>query len=116
MERARALCGYYILQTSEIAMQDERVEGYYKQLREVEDVFRDLKDLIDIRPVYHWIDRRVKTHIFLCLLSLGSLRRGTKKAQGRRLAGEEKRAHSGKVHHPSGRLKPPLHKNGSTSK
>jgi transposase len=25
--------------------------------------------LLDIRPVYHWKDRRVKTHIFLCLLA-----------------------------------------------
>jgi len=82
VEKARALCGYYVLQTSETQMQDEKVEEYYKRLREVEDVFRDLKDLIDIRPVYHWIDRRVKTHIFLCLLSqvvLGGVRRKLKK-------------------------------------
>jgi len=40
-----------------------------------------LKDLIDIRPVYHWIDRRVETHIFLCLLAqvvLGKVRRKLK--------------------------------------
>jgi len=69
IERAKTLCGYYILQTSEIQMEDDKVEGCYKRLQEVERVFRDLKDLIDIRPVYHWIERRVETHIFLCLLS-----------------------------------------------
>ena len=81
IERARALCGYYILETSEVTMEDEKVEGSYKRLQEVERVFRDLKDLIDIRPVYHWIDRRVKTHIFLCLLSqvaLGQVRKRLK--------------------------------------
>jgi len=69
IERARTLCGYYILETSETKMEDEKVEASYKKLQEVERVFRDLKDLIDIRPVYHWIEKRVETHIFLCLLS-----------------------------------------------
>lgn len=69
IERAKRLCGYYILQTSETKMEDDKVEGSYKRLQEVERVFRDLKDLIDIRPVYHWVERRVETHIFLCLLS-----------------------------------------------
>jgi len=50
-------------------MEDKKVEECYKRLKEVERVFRDLKDLIDIQPVYHWIERRVETHIFLCLLS-----------------------------------------------
>ena len=53
----------------------------FRGLQEVEQVFRDLKELIDIRPVYHWIDRRVKTHIFLCLIAqvvLGKVRRKLK--------------------------------------
>lgn len=81
IERAEMLCGYYILQTSEVKMEDERIEGCYKGLQEVERVFWDLKDLIDIRPVYHWIERRVESHIFLCLLSqvvLGKVRRKLK--------------------------------------
>ncbi len=81
IEKARALCGYYILETSEVQMKDDKVEEYYKRLREVEEVFGDLKDLIDVRPVYHWIEQRVKTHIFLCLLSqvvLGRVRRKLK--------------------------------------
>ena len=69
IERGKTLCGYYILETSEVDLEDEKVEEHYKGLQEVEQVFRDLKDLIDIRPVYHWIDRRVKTHIFLCLIA-----------------------------------------------
>ena len=69
IKRAMALCGYYILETSETEMEDEKVEESYKRLKEVERVFRDLKDLINIRPVYHWVERRVKTHIFLCLLA-----------------------------------------------
>ena len=81
IKRAKSLCGYYILETSEVKMEDDKVEGCYKRLQEVERVFRDLKDLIDIRPVYHWVEKRVESHIFLCLLSqvvLGKVRRKLK--------------------------------------
>jgi len=81
IERAKRLRGYYILETSEIQMEDDKVEGCYKRLQEIERVSRDLKDLIDIRPVYHWIEKRVESHIFLCLLSqvvLGKVRRKLK--------------------------------------
>jgi len=81
IERAKMLCGYYILEISETEIEDERVEGCYKRLQEVERVFRDLKDLTDIWPVYHWIERRVESHIFLCLLSqvvVGKVRRKLK--------------------------------------
>lgn len=84
IKRAKMLCGYYILETSEVQMEDQKIEETYKGLQEVERVFRDLKDLIDIRPVYHWIERRVKTHIFLCLLSqvvLASVRRKLKEGE-----------------------------------
>ncbi len=43
IERAKMLCGYYILQTSEVKMEDHKIEGCYKRLQEVERVFRDLK-------------------------------------------------------------------------
>jgi len=79
IKRAKTLCGYYILETSETEMEDEKVEASYKRLQEVERVFRDLKDLIDIRPVYHWVERRVETHIFLCLMSQVILARVRKK-------------------------------------
>ena len=63
------LCGYYILETGEVDMKEEEVEKHYKGLQQVERCFRDLKELLEIRPIYHWADRRVKSHIFLCLIS-----------------------------------------------
>ena len=90
IQRAKALCGYYILQTSEVDMEDEKVERSYKRLQEVERVFRDLKDLIDIRPIYHWVEKRVETHIFLCLLSQVVLARVRKKLKEGGWLGREK--------------------------
>lgn len=69
IERARALCGYYILRTTVVGMGDEEVEAHYKELKFVEDSFRQLKDLVEIRPIFHWKNRRVRTHIFLCILA-----------------------------------------------
>jgi transposase len=69
IENAKRLCGYYILETSEVDMKEEEVEKHYKGLQQVERCFRDLKELLEIRPIYHWADRRVKSHIFLCLIS-----------------------------------------------
>lgn len=81
IRRAEAMCGYYMLETTEVEMAEEEVEMRYKGLQEVERVFRDLKELIDIRPVYHWVERRVETHILLCLIAqvvLGHVRRKLK--------------------------------------
>jgi transposase len=35
-------------------------------LQEVERAWRDLKDIVKIRPIFHFKDRRVETHIYLC--------------------------------------------------
>ena len=42
----------------------------YKDLMEVEQAFRDLKDVIEMRPIYHHTKRRVEAHIFVAALAL----------------------------------------------
>jgi len=42
----------------------------YKNLQKVERCFNDLKNVLKLRPVYHWTDRRTKGHVFVCVLSL----------------------------------------------
>lgn len=66
---AKNLCGYYILETTKTEMEDEKVEEKYKELKFVERSFKELKDIVDIRPIFHYADRRVKTHVFLCILA-----------------------------------------------
>jgi hypothetical protein len=41
-----------------------------KQLLEVERGWRDLKQLIDLRPVYHRKEQRIRAHVTLCWLAL----------------------------------------------
>ncbi len=42
----------------------------YKQLWRVENVFRELKSTLDLRPVYHWTEKRIRGHIAVCFLAL----------------------------------------------
>jgi len=42
----------------------------YKELNTVEQGFRDLKDVIDMRPIHHKTDDRVEAHIFVASLAL----------------------------------------------
>ena len=49
----KALEGKYVIQTEELDLSAvQAVEGY-KELSEVERGFRELKDLIEMRPIYH---------------------------------------------------------------
>ena len=38
----------------------------YRDLFEVEHTFRTLKSQLEIRPVFHWTDKRIKGHIAMC--------------------------------------------------
>lgn len=67
-----ALDGLYVLRTSvpaEDASSEETVR-YYQDLRQVEAAFRSLKsDDLQIRPIYHYTEDRVRAHLFLCMLA-----------------------------------------------
>ena len=42
----------------------------YKQLLEVERAWRDMKSTLELRPVYHHLERRIRAHVILCWLAL----------------------------------------------
>jgi len=66
-----ALDGIYVLRTSvadsDLATPD--VVRAYKQLKEVERAFRTLKGPLEIRPIHHRLETRVRAHVFLCMLA-----------------------------------------------
>lgn len=62
--------GKYLLRTSDDTLSPEDVALGYKQLLEVEAAFRTLKHSIDLRPMYHRIDDRIRSHVLLCWLAL----------------------------------------------
>lgn len=62
--------GKYVLRTT-TKLPAEEVAGGYKQLTWIERLWRELKDVVEMRPIYHWRKREnVKGHIFSCFLAL----------------------------------------------
>jgi hypothetical protein len=61
--------GKYFLLANAPQLQPEEIVDAYYTLQEVERAFRDMKDFLKLRPVYHWTDRRVQAHIFVCVLA-----------------------------------------------
>jgi hypothetical protein len=67
-----ALDGIYVLRTSAPAdaLASADIVRSYKQLKEVERAFRTLKSLeLEIRPINHRHEQRVRAHVFLCMLA-----------------------------------------------
>jgi transposase len=67
-----ALDGLYVIRTS---LSEERMSAQdavrtYKKLGQVERAFRSFKTMdLEIRPIHHRLEHRVRAHIFLCMLS-----------------------------------------------
>jgi len=64
------LDGKYLLSTSDQHMSAEDIALGYKQLLEVERAFRTLKSTLCLRPVYHFKDDRIRSHVLICWLAL----------------------------------------------
>jgi transposase len=68
-EEAR-LDGKYLLLTSDDSLSCEDVALGYRQLMEVERSWRSLKSELDLRPMYHRLDDRIRAHVLICWLAL----------------------------------------------
>ena len=64
------LDGKYLLSTNDPHLSAEDVALGYKNLLEAERSFRDMKTIIELRPVYHRLDQRIQAHVLLCWLAL----------------------------------------------
>ena len=60
---------FYMVESTDTKERWEVLEKRYKSLQYVENAFDSVKNLIDIRPVFHRKTSRVKWHIFMCFLS-----------------------------------------------
>ncbi|WP_200214324.1 IS1634 family transposase [Micromonospora coerulea] len=64
------LDGKYLLRCSDPKLSAEDIALGYKQLLEVERGWRDMKTTLDLRPVFHRREDRIRAHILLCWLAL----------------------------------------------
>jgi len=61
--------GKWVLRTN-MTLSAERVARKYKELWQVEQVFRDVKSVLDTRPVFHKRDETIRGHVFCSFLAL----------------------------------------------
>ncbi|MGH8515603.1 MAG: IS1634 family transposase, partial [Gammaproteobacteria bacterium] len=69
LKREEAYEGKYVIQTEEPHLTAVEAVTIYKELSEVERAFANLKDVIEMRPIYHRTDARVQAHIFVAALA-----------------------------------------------
>lgn len=62
--------GVLMLETTDLKLPAAEVVTRYKELAEIERGWRTLKSSLLLRPVYHWTERRILAHIFICVLAL----------------------------------------------
>ena len=89
------LDGKYLLSSSDPDLSAEEIALGYKNLREAERSFRDLKTTLELRPLYHRLEHRIRAHVIVCWLAL-LLIRIAERASGhswRRIATELQRLH-----------------------
>jgi transposase len=70
IEKVKKFDGIFMLTTTREDLTPETVVKEYKRLQEVESLFDDLKHFVDIHPVRHRLEHRVRAHVFLCILAL----------------------------------------------
>lgn len=69
LRRARRGEGTYLLRTNLTASHPQELWKQYIVLTEIEQAFKELKNDLNVRPVYHPKDSRIEAHIFVSFLS-----------------------------------------------
>ena len=69
MATAEELDGAYLLKTDRKDLSAEEIWRIYSLLTRAEDAFRSMKSPLMERPIFHQLQKRVETHIFLCVLA-----------------------------------------------
>jgi hypothetical protein len=90
------LDGKYLLTTSDPDLTAEDIALGYKNLLEAERGFRDMKSTLELRPVFHRLEPRIRAHVLLCWLALLLIRVAERRTglTWRRIAIELGRVHA----------------------
>jgi Transposase DDE domain len=100
------LDGKFLLSTSDPDLSAEDVALGYKNLLEAERGFRDLKTTLELRPVFHRLEHRIRAHVLLSWLALLLIRVAERQTNQtwRRIALELGRLHLVTLTGPAGTI------------
>jgi transposase len=69
LRQVRRREGRYLLRTNLCGRDPADLWQFYIQLTEVEAAFKNLKDDLQLRPIYHQLERRIEAHIFVAFIA-----------------------------------------------
>jgi len=61
--------GYYAIQSSEKEMSAQQILDAYHTLWKIEESFRIMKSTLEVRPIHHWTEPRIRGHFVVCFLA-----------------------------------------------
>jgi len=68
VHEAQKYDGYFMIFCTKDLPVEEIVRPYFEK-EKIEKAFRSMKSVLGLRPIRHWLEERVKSHIFVCYLS-----------------------------------------------
>lgn len=104
VNREAHLDGKFLLRSSDPTLTVEDIALGYKQLLVIERAWRDMKTTLDLRPVHHRKEDRIRAHVLLCWLALLLIRIAENQTSQtwRNLRDELQRMHLGTFTGPAG--------------
>ncbi len=69
LRQVRRREGRYLLRSNVSSQAPVQLWQIYVQLTQVEAAFKDLKDDLSLRPIFHQLERRIEAHIFVAFLA-----------------------------------------------
>lgn len=69
LRQVRRREGRYLLRSNLSAQAPEKLWQFYIQLTQVEAAFKDLKEDLNLRPIFHSLEKRIEAHIFVSFLA-----------------------------------------------
>ena len=69
LRQVRCREGRYLLRTNLCGRDPAQLWQFYIQLVEVEAAFKNLKDDLQLRPIFHQVEQRIEAHIFVAFLA-----------------------------------------------
>jgi transposase len=69
LHQVRRREGRYLLRTNLCGRNPQELWQFYIQLTEVEAAFKNLKDDLQLRPIYHQLEGRIEAHIFVAFMA-----------------------------------------------
>jgi len=69
LRQVRRREGRYLLRSNLTGQEPARLWQFYVQLTQIEAAFKDLKDDLSLRPIFHQLERRIEAHIFVAFVA-----------------------------------------------